>query len=772
MGRRAIIGGSWEIQDPQWLEQPEQEPPQEWVDEQQHMKWLLQLLSRNCIAMWGSYHCEPNKATSFVGDFDSNTRMLALGSYPGGEQQTPSRAPIDSGLTALDSVVTANAAMPSDARSMVQHMEQATPQVIAVPDPNTELLAQIYGSNQVPDGAGVTPLATWDPDRDRCRNGGCWQDPVWIESLGVMGQQSIYAVEQRSAFGRPAWYLRLASPAQEQPWSSRWMQVLGQQLQLTQTEQASERVTIVGGDAYGVVVISDTQWDPSAFDVFNGGQAQGVHRFELLYIGSDMTLDVGEDLLDSNQTYFAPRSGIAGKYLSSAQIEQWMNDPRLQEVTFATEQAVHFTQSLQLLSWPHHTLMAKHIRFDGYVLLGASRFYAMDGIEFNDGVYPNDSPTLVTLGQIKFKEPLTIAEMNAFAGQGIHVDGDFALMSSMRLVNHFMGDTIRLPAITIDVAGTLNLGPQGHISYSQGGFSEENYDEAARLGNPYWPESVGNSSIWECARMSGGGALRIKAQALENEGRISVNGDVSDHDIHSCWAGSGGSLIVQTERLSGNGDFTSLGYSNGRMAIYAQNNQFTGQYRAATAWVAANPQHIGVLHMNAEQNSAESMEWPNIPMQQIAYIQSMGRNDAEEALWQLGVTNGAHAQWPQLAGGQGTSLVGSYLTTNWQDATPTYARVVEQHSDSLVVALPVGIDLSDWAGKTMISAHRFNSVLMPSNQQEWRQLNFGHARLDIIQPEQSEIKANEVRSSYIEAGLAQWFASQGITWKDGTQPRW
>lgn len=102
-------------------------------------------------------------------------------------------------------------------------------------------------------------------------------------------------------------------------------------------------------------------------------------------------------------------------------------------------------------------------------------------------------------------------------------------------------------------------------------------------GSVNQPQSHGSGSL----SGTGGGIVKIVAKSLTLDGLITANGQHSQQN-HTGGA-SGGSIWLDTKRLSGNGEATVLGGNGksyggggggGRISVSFYNNSFSGSFRA------------------------------------------------------------------------------------------------------------------------------------------------------------------------------------------------
>ena len=120
-------------------------------------------------------------------------------------------------------------------------------------------------------------------------------------------------------------------------------------------------------------------------------------------------------------------------------------------------------------------------------------------------------------------------------------------------------------------------------SYGGAGFNG-----AATYGSPMAPTDLGSGGGYSA---NGGGAIQLTVDGL-----LQVDGHVgadAPFDASGLGAGSGGSLYVVAQALAGGGAITARGGSSystthvygaggggGRIALYFQTNDFTGQVQA------------------------------------------------------------------------------------------------------------------------------------------------------------------------------------------------
>ncbi len=148
------------------------------------------------------------------------------------------------------------------------------------------------------------------------------------------------------------------------------------------------------------------------------------------------------------------------------------------------------------------------------------------------------------------------------------------------------------------IADNLIVGPQAKISADKNGYQdkvdiEKDYSNPKTLGSA-GEDATANSCCPERPAGDGGGAIILKVNyILDVEGTISANGEEGlAQGSYGCAAtngGDGGSIYIDTKALKGagvieaNGGRTYAGITagnGGQIAIYYQQNQFTGKISA------------------------------------------------------------------------------------------------------------------------------------------------------------------------------------------------
>ncbi|MBP7637976.1 MAG: hypothetical protein KBA18_08885, partial [Kiritimatiellae bacterium] len=143
-------------------------------------------------------------------------------------------------------------------------------------------------------------------------------------------------------------------------------------------------------------------------------------------------------------------------------------------------------------------------------------------------------------------------------------------------------------AISVDGKGnTVLSGTTGRSGGSHGGRGQDYSGVSGPVyGNARWPTDLGAGGAGNYGTVRGGGRLQIQSECLHLDGTLRANGDpaiyfVGAYQSYYRGAGSGGSILVNVDTLSGNGLIQANGGTRpsiyvgvgggGRVAVYAHN---------------------------------------------------------------------------------------------------------------------------------------------------------------------------------------------------------
>ena len=176
--------------------------------------------------------------------------------------------------------------------------------------------------------------------------------------------------------------------------------------------------------------------------------------------------------------------------------------------------------------------------------------------------------------------------------------------------------------------GGAGHGGRGADGYSTSGLSP--MDGGISYGSKTYPTTFGSSagSFTFNIGGSGGGIIFINATNIDLSGQITSNGKYGDK---RSGGGAGGSILVLTETISGNGTFNANGGaggsyggynagggSGGRIALYYSSNSWTG-LNTSTAT-------LGIRGTNGEDGTIYTFALPTITNE--SYIHSIEINNA------------------------------------------------------------------------------------------------------------------------------------------------
>lgn len=161
------------------------------------------------------------------------------------------------------------------------------------------------------------------------------------------------------------------------------------------------------------------------------------------------------------------------------------------------------------------------------------------------------------------------------------------------------------------IAGTLGSSGGGHGGHGgQGGNQPRVGVSYGNFRIPTRPGSFGGAGVFPYIGGRGGGRMTVIAHdTLTNDGTISSRGSAGSYTRSG--GGSGGSALVYTSRIHGDGEFVvsggagnslSSGYyggggAAGRIALYYRENHFLGQFLAVGGSSRYEPGSAGTVYL-------------------------------------------------------------------------------------------------------------------------------------------------------------------------------
>jgi len=206
-------------------------------------------------------------------------------------------------------------------------------------------------------------------------------------------------------------------------------------------------------------------------------------------------------------------------------------------------------------------------------------------------------------GRLDHEDPEVIISTNQYLPAGEYTFQNLIITNNATLTlagdqnspNEFKGVKITAQNITVNSGAKISadgqgcrttcpgtLGSSGGAGYGGKGGDGRNAPGSAGLtyGSALYPTDLGSGTQY-----TGGGAIYLEvSNILINDGTISANGNIRG------WSGSGGSILVNTNQLAGNGLFSASGVSGnslsiagyaggggGRIALHYNTSSFAGQ---------------------------------------------------------------------------------------------------------------------------------------------------------------------------------------------------
>ncbi|WP_105172072.1 exo-alpha-sialidase [Pseudoalteromonas sp. T1lg24] len=292
-----------------------------------------------------------------------------------------------------------------------------------------------------------------------------------------------------------------------------------------------------------------------------------------------------------------------------------------------------------------------------------------------------------------------------------------------------------------NLASNRYSGCHGGANYS----AQEN----CTYGNYADPDTVGSTGTIG-RNLQAGGILKLQSKRIDLKGMLTSDGKASSY--YKYLGGSGGSIKIIADVISGAGmisassKYTSWNRNyyryggGGRVAIYAMDNQFSGDIKTTedinysyapgegTVYIATNVNEPGILEVS-KQNSASSLS-----NGAGTFIRGAGKhqiecvNKLEGNLWKIDTDcsqENSTKIWVDSISDKQRSLVGRKVDLNVDDTNDEIYEIVANDQNSLTVR--ASKDLTNLAGATLQGIHLLKGLKVINS----ANVDFGNNRVEV-----------------------------------------
>jgi large repetitive protein len=256
----------------------------------------------------------------------------------------------------------------------------------------------------------------------------------------------------------------------------------------------------------------------------------------------------------------------------------------------------------------------------------------------------------------------------------------------------------------------------------------------------------------------GGGAIAIQALEVILNGDILANGGSERYQS----GGAGGSVHIETPKLSGSGDISVAGGpsanyyykgGSGRISIHADDREnYSGVLTAATAHSNRLTDNAGagtiyladgngingslVIDNTSKITGEAGTDLKAIGLGSIGCVEAL-----PDRLWRITAEyacgeSSTAGPWKNSASNAPQSIMGQYVDLDVDDDSNQILEVVSNTENSLVVSSP--LDLSSMKGKTFQGIHQLKSISL----RNFARVDFGGDRVEVTDIQNSEVMSN------------------------------